>query len=267
MPLNFVGHVLVESIEEQERVGSSSFTFAVVFECGMDWSLGATVKLWVNEEAKVFPPEVGQMYDLHAKVTTNDENVVEMEATRFFPLKTASKALEGYLYGVALFDGLSSEGNCALLAHVYANGKKGELKMNCKYSATQYKNFMNVVKKGQEVFFHGELDDIDAPNEVKMKCCHFSFQGGKKGNGMALSLSADENVETSDYQKLFTSNKKLLKMETPESSPKRVLDFEEAEENNGKRARTPIKKGKGKKRIISEDIVDSGIDSNTTSEQ
>ena len=126
----------------------------------MNWTLGAILKLRVNENESVFTPFVGKMYNLNARLTTNVRTVVEMEALHFALLIFTSKALPGYFQRTAEYRGRISEGIFLLLSSVCANGKKGELTLKYSHNAYQYRLLLTYVNMNEEVFVAGELHDF-----------------------------------------------------------------------------------------------------------
>ena len=178
MPLTLSGVVFVDEVLPQEKENSSSFQAIVILEGSSGSSYDAQLKLWVDSEKGIYTPCQGAIYQLDAKVSHDEHGQLLLEAMRFFPASAEfTRAYPPHFFGTAAFDGSHSECTAMLTSTAYASGESSKVKLHCTYVSKQYAKFMSKVKRQQEVFVCGVLDDIDEANMVYLASSHFSFLG------------------------------------------------------------------------------------------
>ena len=102
MPLNFIGVVVVESVEPVDVSTGNVTVFTVVCEGSSGYSFDLKVSAWVDENKSVFHPFEHGQFQLEGKLTFKDGSII-VEALRFYPVPKFSKIMPPVLCGSGIF--------------------------------------------------------------------------------------------------------------------------------------------------------------------
>lgn len=225
MPLTFSGLVMVEELidTESNQANSPGFNAIVVAQSSSDASIPFKVSIWVDTDNNMYPPVEFQLFHLDGKLSSGTENMLEIEAMRFFPMVGISTALPAFILGTGLFIGRPKAGLFNLKSMAYANGTATEVGMECFHSAKQYHNVAKTIQKNQEIYFKGFLHDIQDDCSVVLNRCQFSYLGkGQKllnTTATLLNVARDANVSAKHImrpRKLITTKETASPLTSPD---------------------------------------------------
>lgn len=219
MPLTFTGLVMVEEVfdKEDNQANSPSFNAVVVAETSSGMSVPFKVSIWVDMDNNMYAPIVDHLFQLDGKLSSGAEDMLQVEAIRFFPMYGVGTALPAFIIGTGLFVGRPEDGLFNLKSSSYANGATAELAVDCHHSAKQYQNVAKTIQKNQEIYFQGFLHDTDGAVSVVLKRCQFSYLG-KTQKLLHSTSSLLEVVRTaSDSAKTLMSPRKKAPSKRPDT--------------------------------------------------
>ena len=199
---------------------------------GTEYSYPAKVSVWVDPAKLLFAPIANMLFCLTGRVTVDKDDLL-IEATRFYPACSHHQIKPPVLNGTAVYKGKPEEGTFILNCSKYAVNIAAEIKLICKHNAKQYVKVESTIRKDQEIFFFGFLDDYDN-NELTISPANYSYLG-RNSKKIDDTVAAVNAVNPTDNG-------------TPKFSPRKKARTEATEQ--AATAVTPTATAKPRKRTI-----------------